>query len=203
MKSFWEERYGAPEYAYGEEPNQFLKEQLALLPKGRILFPADGEGRNSVYAATQGWDVVAFDMSAEGKKKANALAKKFGVEVDFRVGLIQELEFPKESFDALVLIYAHFPPEFRKAWHQRLAGFLKPGGTLIIEGFSKEHLELSKKNPEVGGPQNIDMLFSIEELQEDFEGFDLLECCGRTVDLSEGLYHVGTSSVIRLVARKR
>jgi cyclopropane fatty-acyl-phospholipid synthase-like methyltransferase len=203
MKAFWEERYGASEYAYGEEPNEFLKEQLALLPKGRVLFPADGEGRNSVYAATQGWDVVAFDMSAEGKKKANALATKFGVDVDFHVGLIQELEFPKESFDAVVLIYAHFPPEFRKVWHQRLAGYLKPGGTLIIEGFSKEHLELSKKNPKVGGPQNIDMLFSLEELQDDFNEFDLIECCGRTVDLNEGLYHVGTSSVIRLVARKR
>lgn len=203
MKEFWEERYAAPEYAYGEEPNQFLKEQLALLRPGRILLPADGEGRNSVYAAKQGWDAVAFDMSSEGKKKADALAAKFGVEVEFHVGLIQEMEFPKESFDALALIYAHFPVDFRQQWHRKLASYLKPGGTLILEGFSKEHLELSEKNPKVGGPKNIDMLFSLEELQGDFQDFELLECCGHTVHLEEGVYHVGESSVTRLVARKK
>ena len=203
MKEFWEERYAAAEYAYGEEPNEFLKEQLALIPKGRVLFPADGEGRNSVYAAAQGWDSVAFDMSVEGKRKAEQLARKLDVEVDYRVGLIQELEFSPGSFDVVALIYAHFPPEFRKAWHRKLASYLRSGGVLIIEGFSKEHLELSRKNSKVGGPQNIDMLFSIEELQDDFEEFELIECCGTMVDLNEGLYHVGTSSVIRLVARKR
>ena len=203
MKQFWEERYAEPEYAYGVAPNQFLKEQLERFAPGTILFPADGEGRNSVYAATQGWEVSAFDMSQEGKKKADALAAEHGVAIDFKVGLIQELEYPKESFDALVLIYAHFPPEHRKAFHQRLAGFLKPGGVLILEGFSKEHLAFSEKNPKAGGPKNVDMLFSIEELQEDFNGFDFLECCGQTIELNEGLYHVGDSSVIRLVARKR
>lgn len=203
MKEFWEERYADEQYAYGEEPNQFFKEQLALLKPGRILLPADGEGRNAVYAATQGWDVVAFDMSAEGKKKADALASKFGVEVDFHVGLIQEMEFPKASFDAMALIYAHFPVGFRQEWHRKLASYLKPGGTLILEGFSKEHLKLSEKNPKAGGPKNIDMLFSLEELQDDFQDFELIECCGQTVHLEEGLYHVGKSSVTRLVARKK
>ena len=203
MKQFWEERYAANEYAYGIEPNQFFKEQLDLLPQGSILFPADGEGRNSVYAATQGWKTFAFDMSEEGKKKADALAKKYGVEVDFKVGLLQELEYPKESFDALVLIYVHFPLEYRKAFHQKLAEYLKPGGVLILEGFSKEHLELSQKNPKVGGPKNIDMLFSLEEIQDDFNDFEFLECCGHAIELNEGLYHVGESSVVRFVARKK
>ena len=203
MKSFWNERYGVPEYAYGEAPNEFMKERLKLLPKGSILFPAEGEGRNAVFAAEQGWQVSAFDMSEAGKQKADALAAKKGVSVDYAVSTLEEADYPPSSFDALVLIFVHFPPNKRQEYHRRLAAFLKPGGTLILEGFSKEHIEFSRKNPKVGGPQNVEMLFSIEELTDDFVDFDFVECCQTTVNLNEGLYHVGDSNVIRLVGIKR
>jgi len=103
MRSFWNERYEAPEYAYGETPNEFMKEQLKLLPTGSILFPAEGEGRNAVYAAQQDWDVVCFDISEEGRKKALCLAQDKEVQIDYRLGSLETIS-REERFDAVALI---------------------------------------------------------------------------------------------------
>ena len=91
--SRWNERYSQEEFAYGEEPNQYLKEQLEKLKAGTILFPAEGEGRNAVFAAQLGWDVSAFDISKEGKNKANQLAEKNGISIDYQVGPLEALNF--------------------------------------------------------------------------------------------------------------
>ena len=110
MNNFWNERYKADDYAYGIEPNKFLKNQLKNITPGNILFPAEGEGRNAVYAATIGWQVTAFDPSIEGKRKAELLAMKKGVSIDYRIEDYEFVEFPVESFDCIALIFAHMNP---------------------------------------------------------------------------------------------
>jgi len=167
------------------------------------LMPAEGEGRNAVYAATLGWDVSAFDMSSEGKIKAEALADDLGVHIDYKVGELSQINYLESEFDAIGLVYVHFPSNLRTKYHQQLTQFLKPGGILILEGFNKKHLQFNSVNPKAGGPKNIDMLFSSEELKSDFSNFDIIELEEKEVELKEGLYHVGQSAVIRFVGRKK
>jgi len=198
----WNERYSREDYAYGEDPNLFLKEQLEKLPSGKILFPAEGEGRNAVYAATLGWEVHAFDISHEGQKKAMRLAEKKGVTIDYRVGELQTLGFQNGSFDALALIYAHFPPAIRSGLHRSLSELVRPGGVIILEGFSKKHLEYLAKDEKVGGPKDIESLFSIEEIREEFSGFEPIELIETEISLHEGEFHVGLGSVVRFVGKK-
>ena len=122
--SRWNERYSQEAFAYGEAPNHYLKEQLIKLPVGSILFPAEGEGRNAVFAATSGWQVSAFDISQEGKNKALKLADKNQVSIDYQVGALDVLNYEPEQFDAIALIYAHFPANIKSAYHKKLDHFL-------------------------------------------------------------------------------
>lgn len=202
MKQFWDERYGQPEYAYGEQPNNFFRQQLDRIQPGKLLMPAEGEGRNAVYAATVGWEVFAFDQSVEGQKKAQKLAQITGVEMDYIVNELQDLPYSPSSFDAMGLIYAHFPAAKKSEYHKALSVYLKPGGVLIFEAFSKSNLAYRAKNEKVGGPRELDMLFSKEELLDDFVNFDISYIQEEEVELSEGLYHNGTGVVVRLVGRK-
>ncbi|MGZ5280944.1 MAG: class I SAM-dependent methyltransferase [Bacteroidia bacterium] len=203
MKEIWDERYSKPEYAYGELPNEYLKAQLPGFPVGKILFPAEGEGRNAVYAAGLGWQVSAFDMSMEGKKKALALAKKQGVDIDYKVGEFEEIDYLPEQFDAIALIYAHFPADKKEAYYKKLATYLRKGGIVIFEAFSKNHLQYNAANPKVGGPKDIDMLFSEEEIRDYFNNFEIKELQELETELHEGIYHNGKGSVIRFTGRKK
>ena len=203
MKEKWDDRYGNKEFAYGEIPNNYLKEQLITIPVGKMLFPAEGEGRNSVYAATLGWTVFAFDLSVEGKKKAIQLAGKHHVEIKYEVGEFQSLTYQANQFDAIALIYAHFPADKKSSYHRILTTWLRPGGMLIFEAFSKRHLDYNSRNEQVGGPKDIDMLFSLDEIQSDFENFEILELMEQEIVLQEGLFHNGKGSVIRFTGRKR
>ncbi len=202
-KEFWNERYQNSSFAYGKEPNLFFKEQLQKLKTGSILLPADGEGRNGVFAAKVGWNVTATDLSIEGKSKAEKLAEEFEVSLKYVVGDLQDLEFPKESFDAIALIYAHFSSQKISAIHQKLITLLKSGGVIVFEAFSKKNIDFQKVNAKVGGPKDLDMLFSIEQIQKDFPGFEVQILEEREVQLNEGLFHNGTGSVIRFVGKKR
>jgi len=199
----WNDRYSTDEFAYGEQPNNYLKEQLMQLDTGTILFPAEGEGRNAVFAAKLGWKVSAFDISIEGKNKALQLAEKNNVSVDYQVGELQELDYKAEQFDAIALIYAHFPSAIKSAYHKTLSNYLRKGGLLIFEAFSKEHLDYIAKNEKVGGPKEIDMLFSIEEIKADFENYEILVLEEKEIVLNEGLFHNGQGSVIRFVGRRK
>jgi hypothetical protein len=201
-KSRWNERYSQEAFAYGEAPNHYLQEQLTKLPVGSILFPAEGEGRNAVFAATIGWNVSAFDISEEGKNKAIKLAKKNEVTIDYQVGGLEKLNFETEQFDAIALIYAHFPANIKSAYHKKLDRFLKKKGTLIFESFSKKHLDYVTANENVGGPKDIESLFSIDEIKADFPNYTILELVEQEIQLNEGLYHNGTGSVIRFVGQK-
>jgi SAM-dependent methyltransferase len=202
-KNMWNERYMDNEFVYGKEPNLFFKEWLQKFEAGSILMPADGEGRNGVFAAQLGWNVTSTDLSEEGKSKAFELAKEKNVVLDYIVGDLEELEFKKESFDAVGLIYAHFSADKKSFLHKKLNEYVKPGGIIIFEAFSKSHLIFNGKDPKVGGPKNIDMLFSIAEIAADFENYVIMLLEEKEIILDEGKYHIGKGSVIRFVGRKK
>ncbi len=198
----WNDRYSKDEFAYGEEPNNYLKEQLTKLPVGTILFPAEGEGRNAVYSAKIGWTATAFDISNEGKSKALKLATKNNVTIDYKVGELEALKFNTGQFDAIALIYAHFPANIKSHYHKTLDKYLKINGTIIFEAFSKKHIDYVTANEKVGGPKDIDSLFSIDEIKADFSNYEFIELAEKEIELNEGLFHNGTGSVIRFVGRK-
>ena len=202
MKEFWNTRYAEEEFAYGTEPNEFYRQEIQKLKSGKILFPAEGEGRNAVFAATLGWDVLAFDQSESAQKKAQKLAVQKGVSIAYQVADMESFQAEPESFDALVLIFVHFPQVLRHDFHQKLLGFLKPGGTLILEGFSKSHIQFNSVNEKAGGPKDVNMLFSKEEMEADFGNLKELRIEESETELAEGLYHVGKSAVIRVVGKK-
>jgi SAM-dependent methyltransferase len=199
----WDDRYREETYAYGTEPNNYLKEQLDKLDAGKILFAAEGEGRNAVYAAKQGWSVSAFDISIEGKAKALQLAKKNNMHIDYQVGLLPDLNYLNEQFDVIALVYAHFSPEIKSAYHKLLDKYLKKGGRIILEAFGKKNLEYRLKNEKIGGPPDLASLFSIDELKSDFSNYTIAELEEKEVELNEGLYHNGKGSVIRFVGIKK
>lgn len=203
MSQKWDERYKGTEFAYGTAPNAFFKEWLTKFKPGAILMPADGEGRNGVFAAQLNWKVTSFDLSSEGQIKALKLAQDNNVALQYIVGNLETLEFEKESFDAIGLIYAHFSAETKSALHKKLNEYLKPGGVIIFEAFSKNHIDFKKENPKVGGPDNIDDLFSTAEIASDFSNYEIVLLEEEEIRLNEGKFHVGTGSVIRFVGRKR
>jgi len=176
---------------------------LEKLNVGTILFPAEGEGRNAVFAANLGWTVSAFDISMEGKKKADRLAKINNVTIDYQVGDLQEISFDTKQFDVIALIYAHFPANIKSLYHKTLDKYLRNGGVVIFEAFSKRHIDYVSKNENVGGPRDLESLFSIEEIKSDFANYDIIELEEKEIELSEGLYHNGTGSVIRFVGQKK
>lgn len=196
QNDFWEQRFSEDEYVYGEKPNEYFQAQLKKLQEGKLLLPAEGEGRNAVWAAKQGWDVTAFDQAVAGKDKALQLARKNGVQIDYDISSAPEFSSP-QSFDVIALVYAHFGAAERADVHRRLLSFLKPGGKVIFEGFSKEQLGYSS-----GGPKNMEMLFSEKEIREEFLGLSFVSIAQEEIDLAEGKYHQGKGSVIRFIGIK-
>ena len=194
--TFWDERYAQEEFIYGTQPNEFFKAQLDKLDAGKILLPAEGEGRNAVYAASQGWEVVAFDISEKGKEKALGLATEKQVSVHYEISGV--LDFQSHTqFDIIGLCYAHFPAEIRKQAHQHLMQFLKPDGIVIFEAFAKAQLG----NPS-GGPKNEAMLFSLEEIKSEFAELEFKLLKEETIELAEGRGHSGPAEVLQFLAQK-
>lgn len=204
MKELWNIKYAVDEYIYGEEPNKYFKYAVdKYIPSGKILLPAEGEGRNAVYAAQKDIEAVAFDQSAEGKRKAEKLAKKAGVKIDYQVGELPNLPLTEEKFDAAALIYAHFSPQLRAEYHRLIGNLIKPEGYIIVEGFSKQHIEYQRTNPTIGGPRNIEMLYTEEMIKNDFFDFEPVELIETEVELAEGTGHNGIGKVIRFIGKKK
>ena len=195
--SFWNKRYSQKDFVYGESPNIFFAETLKKLKSGKIILPCDGEGRNAVYAAREGWEVKAFDLSDAGKLKADHLALKYGVEIDFQIMDAELATFSDESTDVVAFIYAHLPPEVRKTLHQNSIKWLKPGGKVILEVFCPDQLNNSS-----GGPKDLNLLYTKEMLSDDFKDLkiELLEY--KKIELNEGKFHKGIAAVIRMIASK-
>jgi len=202
MNQKWDERYKEEEFAYGKDPNLFFKEWLPKFKQGAILMPADGEGRNGVFAAKTGWKVTSFDLSSEGQSKAVQLARENQVTLDYIVGNLEDLRFERESFDAVGMIYAHFSAEKKSEFHEKLNDYLKVGGIVILEAFSKSHLHFKKLNPQVGGPNDMNELYDKAEILADFENYEILMLEEEEILLDEGKYHIGKGAVIRFVGKK-
>lgn len=198
MKQFWNERFTEDTFAYGKAPNEFLKENIHLLPQSNILFVAEGEGRNAVFAAKNGYKVSAFDYSESGQQKALLLAKENCVTIDYLVADVLELPYEKESFVTLVFIFAHFQAEIRKESHLKLLELLKPGGKILFEAFGKEQLNYSS-----GGPRDIQMLFSEEEVRNEFITILFDSLSTKKIILNEGLFHQGEGVVVRFIGTKK
>ena len=197
MKEMWNQRYAGEEYAYGTLPNLFFREKIMGLKPGRLLLPAEGEGRNAVFAAGLGWHVTAVDYSEHARAKALRLAELKGVSLDYKVEDFTGLDFGHDAYDAAALIYAHIDPGHRKLVHQRIVNSLKPGGYLILEAFNKNQVRNSS-----GGPRSEDLLYSVPMLQEDFKGIEISVLEETTVHLDEGGFHQGDAAIIRLFGRK-
>ena len=202
MIEFWNDRYNDQEYVYGKKPNLFFAEWIQKFEPGSILMPADGEGRNGVFAARLGWQVSSFDLSATGKAKALVLAKEQQVNIDYEVGDMEELQFKNEAFDAIGLIYAHFAADKKTLFHKKLNDYLKPGGVIILEAYNKNQLQLYKADPEAGGRRDYEMLYSAAEILADFEKYKMLILEEKEIILDEGKYHIGKGHVVRFVGRK-
>lgn len=203
MKNFWNERYDQDAYCYGTNPNLFFSQSLEKFSPGKILLPAEGEGRNAVFAAQKDWEVQAFDWSEAGQVKALKLAKSNSVSIDYKILSFEEMAYKPDSFDAIGLIYVHLHPLKRQEIHKKIVSYLKKDGILILEGFEKKHIEYNSKNEKAGGPKDVNFLFSKEELLQDFEDLEIISIEEKTIELREGAFHCGESAVIRLIGRKK
>ena len=197
MKSFWDDRYSAAEYVYGEDPNVFFAEQLKKLTPGKIILPCDGEGRNAVYAALLGWEVMAFDSSGAGKIKAEKLAQKRNVKIDFIIGDALTINYTQKSVDVVALIYAHLPAQVRKRLNNTAVNWLKPGGRIILEAFNPNQIgNLS------GGPKEVSMLLTEQIIKEDFGSLQVKLLQMVETELYEGEFHKGKADVLRFIGQK-
>ncbi|HPR27065.1 class I SAM-dependent methyltransferase [Lentimicrobium sp.] len=197
MKQHWDERYASEEYIYGTEPNRWFAGHLRILKAGRLLLPAEGEGRNAAFAAAMGWEVHAFDQSREGQRKALKLAAQKGVNIRYTIDSLEEMADVEGQFDAIALIFVHIHEEHRAAVHRRLASMLRPRGMLILEAFSRKQL-----NYTTGGPRSEAMLYTAAMLKGDFSGLELSFCEEARIHLDEGPLHLGDAEVVRLLAIK-
>lgn len=196
--NFWDEKFNKKEFIYGLEPNEFLKTKLSKFDQSsKILFPCEGEGRNSVFAAKLGFNVFAFDSSIIGKQKALNLAKQENVEVNYQLDDANNIEYPENDFDIIASIYAHFPIDVRKSIHHKFIQWLKPGGIIIIEAFNPKQINLDS-----GGPKKLEMLYDTELLKNDFVSMEIQTLEETEAILNEGLLHKGKAELIRFVAKK-
>jgi SAM-dependent methyltransferase len=196
-KEFWNERYKTNETVYGNNPNAFFREQLLTLEPGKLLLPAEGEGRNALFAAQSGWQVEAFDYSNEAMEKATKAAREKYRQLIYTLQQIENIKLVPAAFDAIGLIYVHLKPSLRKAFHRQCVKALKPGGVLILEAFSKDQVNNSS-----GGPKELKLLYSLEELQEDFADLKMVYSKSEDAFLNEGRFHAGIADIVRIVATK-
>jgi len=193
----WENRYSQSEYAYGTQPNEYFKAELDKLKPGKLLMLGEGEGRNSVYAAKNGWDVTAVDFSPAAKTKALSLAEKNSVTVNFTVADLNDYVPNPDTYDAIGLIFIHLPEELRIKTHKNAAAALKDSGVIILESFDKEQLGKTS-----GGPKETERLCTLEDIYTDFHELEIVHFSKELVNLEEGLYHVGEGSVVRYTGKK-
>ena len=193
----WNERYKNPEFQYGMKPNEYIKQQLDQFPLGRILVPAAGEGRDAVYAAKLGWEVYAFDSSEKAQEKALRFASIEKIQIHFSCEDATKIKYPIESFDVIALTYFHLPADIRKTFHQQCIKWLKPGGSIILEGFNKKQLGNTS-----GGPKDINWLFDDQILLDDFNDLQIIELTQKQRILNEGPLHQGLAEVIQFYGKK-
>lgn len=199
MDDFWDRRFDRDDYVFGTEPNAFLARQKPLLPAGgRALAVADGEGRNGVWLARQGLDVLSVDGSAIAQKKAERLAANRGVALDLQQVDLLSWDWPVGRFDVVAGIFIQFTtPEQRRDMFAGMVGALKPGGLFLLEGYRPEQLAYR-----TGGPSQIDQLYTDAQLRAELATLEIVEIAAYDAEIDEGPGHAGLSALIDVVARR-
>lgn len=199
MKEFWDERYATDGYIFGTEPNAFLASQQHLFQPGQsVLAVADGEGRNGVWLAQQGLKVLAVDYSPFALAKAKKLAAQGGVEVAFEEADLRSWDWGENRFDAIVAIFIQFAgPAERGKMFQDIKRALKPGGHLVLQGYTPRQLEYK-----TGGPSQAENMYTAEMLQASFDDMEILHLREHDDCICEGTHHCGMSALVDMVARK-
>ena len=196
----WDTRFAAPEYVFGTAPNDFLLSQRHRLQPGmRALALADGEGRNGVWLAQQGLDVLSVDASRVGQEKTRKLAVARGVQITTELADLRNWEWGRDGFDVVVAIFIQFAgPVIRDAMFEGMQRALKPGGLLILQGYRPAQLGYG-----TGGPPVIENLYTAEMLRTALADMEILLLREHDSIIREGHGHDGMSALIDLVARKR
>ena len=193
----WDDRYAANGWAFGTEPNDFLRQEAYRIPPGRVLCLGEGEGRNSVFLAEQGYEVVGVDSSQVGMDKAQELANERGVFIETVVSSIEDFDLTEGEWQGIISVFFHLPPELRKQVHQAVVRGLAPGGILILEAYTPKQLEFG-----TGGPPHRERLMTLAALEEELHGLDFLLAQELEREILEGRLHTGTGSVVQVVGRR-
>ena len=199
-KAFWNERFNKQEFIFGKEPNEYLSLQTKtyLKPNQKVLCIADGEGRNGVWLAKQGMQVVGFDVSDIALEKAKQFAKDNQVEIAYSLSDTDGFNWQENTYDAVIGIFIQFAePQMRARIFQQAYKALKPGGIFILQGYTPKQLEYK-----TGGPSLIDHLYTEEMIRELAKDFQILDLCSYEKELNEGARHAGMSALLGLVAKK-
>lgn len=192
----WDERYARDEYVYGTEPNEFLVAHASRL-EGPVLSLAEGEGRNAVFLAEQGLDVLGVDASGVGLAKAQALAVRRGVKIRTEVADLGTFEPGAARYGAIVSVFAHLPGTIRARLYPRLLDALMPGGLVVMESYSERQPAFG-----TGGPKDPDMLMTPDKVRADFAGLEILLLQEIEREVVEGSFHTGLAAVVQFVGRK-
>ncbi len=195
----WNARFAGDDFLFGTEPNQWLREHAGTLPPGgRVLCVADGEGRNSVYLARQGLSVDAFDVSDVAIAKARRLADAAGVAVNFALADCDGFGWAPRAYDGIAAIFVQFAdPVMRARLFTRMIDSLKPGGVVILQGYTPKQLDYR-----TGGPPHLSHLYTAAMLREAFASLTILELREYEAEITEGSGHSGRSALIGRVARR-
>lgn len=194
----WDERYSAEGYAYGKEANDFLRERHAAIPKGRVLSLAEGEGRNAVFLAQRGYAVTAIDSSAVGLKKAEALARECGVEIDCVQADLADYDPGEECWEGVVSIFCPLPAPLRARMYRRAVAALRPGGVFLLEAYRPEQLAYG-----TGGGKSAEAMTTQASLLSDLAGLEFLHLAELEREIIEGTFHTGLGAVVQALAVKR
>lgn len=193
----WEQRFGADGYLYGTEPNEFLREHVGSLPRGRVLCVAEGEGRNAVFLARQGFEVSSIDLTEAGVAKTRRLATQRGVNVDAVTGDLATADLGIQSWNGIVSIFAHLPPATRRDLHRRVADALAPGGVFLLEAYTPDQIGRG-----TGGPPVAELAMSLADLRRELAGLELVHGVEIERQIIEGHGHTGLGSVVQIIARR-
>lgn len=190
----WNERFGSNEYAYGEQPNAFIAEQAHRFQGKRIAAFAEGEGRNAVYLARQGYEVTAWDYAENGLKKTERLAQRYQVKVETELKDLLRDEVPSEAYDGAFMVFGHFPKADQKNVFDKLLAVVKPGGIVLMEVYSEDQLRYR-----TGGPKSADMLYDPADVLAWASGYEVLHFFYGEQRREEGQLHTGIGHVIQLI----
>ena len=194
----WDDRYSASDYFYGKEPNDFLRKQIGRIPSGgKVLCLAEGEGRNAVYLAQEGFQVTAVDGSHVGLQKLEALAKEVGVSVTTICGDLAEFTIEPEAWDAIIAIWCHLPSTLRRKVHAASVQGLRKGGAFLLEAYRPEQLKYG-----TGGPKDPDFLMNLDLLRPELSGLNFEVASEIDREIHEGKGHQGPSAVVQVLGFK-